>query len=368
MIKKVLQIPLGGHRRRKRSDLLTPGSEAWVSREAPLKVAKWKSKTEFAEYMAKDSGRPDLLDKLAVSSQPAMVADSAAQKQRDGLKKRAEAKYYSDILMKALLTLDSPLKKSYLNTLYCATELKQVGDKVTAVYCKNRHCMVCNRIRTGKMHNQYEGELKTFADAQMVTLTIRTMGKKELRPAILKMGLTWSAIYKKLHKHCKKAGIKLRGLRKFECTYNAKDDKYHPHFHILVEGKGIAEMIYKEWMAKYPMETYKDAQDIRPANTNAPKELFKYLTKIVSDDTIYIPALDVIFQSIRGCKIYQSFGVKPLDDNIDELDAITVEDLIDEIAWWKWNGLDWVHTQTGEGISGFNDTRKIDKITKNIIL
>jgi hypothetical protein len=364
-VKKVLQIPLRGYGRRKVSGILSPGSSEWVAREAPVKPSRWKSKQEFVN-LVKGAGS-DPLDKLADTSQPAPGADPKGQSQTDSYKKRAKAKYLTNAFVKELITLDSPLKKSYINTLYCSSELKQDGDKITGKYCKNRWCMVCNRIRVGKCINGYMPELEKLTDPQFVTLTIPNVKKEALREATRGMILTFGAIYKKMHRWCKQNRIKLMGIRKMECTYNPNEDSYHPHFHFIIEGKTVAEKILAEWLERNPTAALA-AQNIKPADVNSMKELFKYFTKVVTKRAIYIPAMDVIFRAIKGFKIYQPFGIRPVNDEPDDLEAVSIEINPDLLGWWKWKGMDWYHTKTGEPLTGFSDTVVIDQLLKNIIL
>ena len=60
--------------------------------------------------------------------------------------KRARAKYFTLGLMFGLVELKSELKKSYWNTYYCASTIEHDGNKLKSKYCKNRWCLVCNRI------------------------------------------------------------------------------------------------------------------------------------------------------------------------------------------------------------------------------
>jgi len=362
---KVLHVPFSTFKRRRPSDLLTPGSQKWVDRAAPLKVSKWKSKEEFATA----AGRPDLLDKLAQLSQAATSKDLQA---REMLKKRAKAKYFTNAFLRQLISLDSPLQKAYINSLYCSTELKQDGDKITTQYCKNRWCQVCNRIRIAKCINGYMPGLQQLTDPQFVTLTIPNMKRHELRPAIRGMIQCWQAIYKKLHRQCKAAGtkelpVKLIGIRKMECTYNAEMDTYHPHFHFIVEHEAVANTIVSEWLQRNPTAT-PEAQKVSKADAGTMIELFKYFTKVITKGSVYISAADVIFQSMQGYRVYQPFGIQAVNEEPDDLDAITLEENFEGMAFWKWNGRDWINNATGEALTNFNDTVFIDKLFENVVL
>ena len=100
-----------------------------------------------------------LLDKLA---QPHTDSPKKFKRNIDSLKKRARAKYISRALVLELTKLDSPLKKSYWNTWHCSNILYQEGKKITTKYCNNRWCLVCNRIRTGKLIAGYLPVMKAM--------------------------------------------------------------------------------------------------------------------------------------------------------------------------------------------------------------
>ena len=50
--------------------------------------------------------------------------------------------------------------------------LLQEGGKLSAKYCGNRWCLVCNSIRTAKLFAAYGPTLRSWEDAHFVTLTI----------------------------------------------------------------------------------------------------------------------------------------------------------------------------------------------------
>jgi len=117
-------------------------------------------------------------------------------------------------------------------------------------------------------------------------------------------------------------------LRKLECTYNAEREDYHPHFHIAVDGRLQANAMLRRWLDLHP-EASPQAQDVRPCDTGALKELFKYFTKIITKrpgiSSHAVPsalALDVIFSAMRGRRVYQPMGFRvgaapQADENAD---------------------------------------------------
>lgn len=233
----------------------------------------------------------------------------------------------------ALSNPNSPLFKSYLNTIYfCQSMYQQDGYKITSKYCNNRHCYSCNRIRTGKLMNNYMPFVEWMQDDMcLVTLTIPSISAEDLRSSIEQMKQTFTFIKDVMRKR----ETKLTGLRKLECTYNTEKDTYHPHFHVLVKGYKEAIELYRLWFDYIPKVSYK-GQDIVEADVNSAKELFKYFTKfwskkqngINTNKIIDYQAQDKIYNAIKGMRIFQSFGMNEFKEQtqieIDESEEIEV--------------------------------------------
>lgn len=278
------------------------------------------------------------------------------------LKKRAKAKYFTMAYLRHLIDLDSPLKKSYVNTVFCCRTLHQDGDKITAQYCNNRWCIVCNRIRIGKAINGYLPQLKALKEPYFVTLTVPNVKGSDLRGTITGMTKTWRLLYQCL----KKRHIDVVGIRKTECTYNPVRDDYHPHFHMIVDGKDLAAIIHDEWLQRNPNAIWK-AQDIRPADEGSMLELFKYFTKLITKEALYIPALDTIFQAMAGLRVFQPFGILKVSEDVEDIVAEVIEDLERKEVFWEWLHHDWVDMDTDQCLSGFEPTHAMEKLLQNIV-
>jgi plasmid rolling circle replication initiator protein Rep len=150
---------------------------------------------------------------------------------RESYRKRAKAKFSQNRLLQALVKLDSPLKRQYEDTQFCSWTLIQNGNTLTAKYCKQRWCRVCNRIRTGKLISGYENALNKMSDPQFLTLTIPNVSAENLRETMQKMILDIRRIQDLRRK--KKQPL-IKAIRKLECTYNVDNNTYHPHFHFIV--------------------------------------------------------------------------------------------------------------------------------------
>lgn len=269
------------------------------------------------------------------------------------LQRQAYKKYFSNRLALALrnFNLNSPLRQSYLNTIYCKnTLLVEDGTmRTTSKYCKNRWCTTCNNIRTGKMINGYEPQLKEFKNPYFVTLTLPTCLGDYLPNRIKEMEKVWRQITDLNRKN--KVFTSFCGLRKMECTIRWQDH-YHYHYHIIIDGKEQAEWLVAQWLKRFKSANVL-AQDIRPANENSLKELFKYFTKLMAkDDGLFttqdrqissFKRLDFLFNTLRGKRVFQPFGgLKMISEEIGEYNLeMQFTDAQDSI--YKWIKNDWVN-------------------------
>lgn len=233
------------------------------------------------------------------------------------------------------------------------------SGKVTASYCKNRWCLVCNSIRTAQLILKYKPILLGWEDKVLVTLTRgpRCRGS-ELKLVIEEMQFIFNQIRKTFNQRYKRGtSEKFVGLRKLECTYDPKTNTYHPHYHLILESPTIAKEFLEMWLNKHPKANRK-AQDIKVADDNSVIEIFKYFTKVVSktkdgERAIYADAMDVIFNAVRGKRTFQNFGFKVGDVDFSSEEIADVVDEIFDVADWHQEVADWVVRDTGELFSGY---------------
>jgi hypothetical protein len=273
------------------------------------------------------------------------------------LLKRARAKFLSSNLSCKLIenNPESDLIKSYRNSFYCSDVFIQKGKTLTTTYCKNRWCATCNRIRTAVLINGYLPVIKAFGDAYFVTLTLKTVEGSELRSRVDYMVSTFRSILKS--RAARKMNV--RGVRKLECTLRP-NNKFHPHFHLIVDSKEAAEFILLSWLRINGGLADRKAQDLVKADENSLKELFKYFTKLIDPGTgsIEFGRLDSIFVSIRNKRIYQPFGgIKSVSEEIDSITSESFDMLEDCEELWKWSCNDWVN-QSGELLTGYSPSER----------
>lgn len=288
-------------------------------------------------------------------------------KGKEDLKKKAKNKYFSNALAFNLMNTESRLTKGYKRTFFdCSNVLVQEGKKIRSTYCNGRWCNTCNRIRTAKLFSGYGAQIKALENKYFVTLTIKNVKGADLRDSIKEMIKTITLIVKLARKHYKKP---INGIRKLECTYNSKEDEYHPHFHLIVSGEDEANFILSQWMKRYDDKVHLSGQDIRKADDDSASELFKYMTKITTKTKdkgylIFINSLNVIYEAMEGLRTFQPFGnVKKQTEDIEELYS-DLYNIKEDTETWVWNKNDWQSTEIEEKIlSGYIPSKQMILLT-----
>jgi hypothetical protein len=280
------------------------------------------------------------------------------------LEKRAFAKYYTMKLLYPLIDLKNERNTSYWNTFHCVKTLEENTEgKITAKYCKNRWCIVCNKIRTGILHNTHKKSLQAI-ETRFVTLTTeltRTcVTKEDLATALDLMTKAFS----KAWRNTKNKYGKLKALRKTEVTWKDYRGTFHPHFHIILENNSDeAEYLVKQWLKQFPNATRK-AQDISITDEKVFNETFKYLCKMwdtkkdksTNEYKIVLPypveKMDNIFEVFKGKRTIQTYNLNDVElDDFEDIHATVFTDEIrDYHTLWNWEQelKTWVDYSTGE--------------------
>lgn len=286
------------------------------------------------------------------------------------MQKRANSKFITLKLMSKMCTLNSPLARGYHKTCACATVIEQKDGKMTSRYCGNRWCSVCNRIRSAQYISKYEPILRTWNDTQFVTLTVVNVMANDLLKTLTDMNKNFRRVLDLMRKR----KIPIRGIRKIEITYNEEANTFHPHFHVLVEGKESADMLHDEWLRLNPTSKgiAQRVMSVASDNINVYKEIFKYITKLFERDKtgkykeVNPGALDIIFRIMKGRRTLQPFGFKA--PKVEEEGAIELTESTDaltaEVTTWIWIENDWYDTGTGEALTNFKITKKVKRMLK----
>jgi hypothetical protein len=301
----------------------------------------------------------DTLAQLSTGHHNDLISKGLQQKL--AFQKRARSKSFNQSFILDLVDLNSPLKDAYWSTFHCSSVLIQNESNVSSKYCKQRWCLVCNRIRTANMINGYKEPLSKLKETQFVTLTVVNPKGKHLKSTIEHMNESLKDIRKNLKKTY---GITLKGLRKYECTYNEKDNTYHPHYHLIIEGKEQSEKLKELWLKKNPTSKHW-CQVIEPTREGTEKELFKYMTKVITKDNDYNPkALDIMFRAFKGKRTIQPIGIKKyVSEDIEEIQSQEIEFKAPqkEIFVWEYKHFDWVSAEY-ELFSEYTPTKEDRKV------
>lgn len=290
------------------------------------------------------------------------------------VRKRARSKYVLQPLILALIDQakadpeGGEMLKSYWGSYHCAGVLEQNGQKLTSKYCNQRWCLVCSRIRTAKLINKYQSHFQRMEEPQFVTLTAPTVTEEELPERIKGM----KKQVKDIQEVMRKRGTPLVGVIKIECTYNPEADRYHPHFHVLIEGEYESNTLNHEWLKRNPTASDK-AQNITKADENTLLEVFKYTAKHCSKGrrTMNAKALHAIYKALRGVRTFQPVGgfgteevMVPEEGEEIQLQSQTYNWLQSEECKWVWNGHDWYNDE--RALTGYTPSEAIEQFRNNL--
>lgn len=281
------------------------------------------------------------------------------------LENRQNAKAISKSLNGSLCYLDTPIKKDYQSAYYCNDYLFQDGNKITGNFCKKRNCLICSRLQSAKLFKAYAPPLLSMENMYMVTLTAPTVKSEVLKQTIKDRYIAFTKIKDNLRKT---HNIKIKGFRKTEITFNKKRNEYHAHFHIIVQGKNESELLLSSWLNQFKDANIKAQNITLIKDENALLELFKYVTKPITKDHFNAVATDIIFQSIKGIRCFQSFGIKKESETkINDYESLIIEHKSERLDVWKWSKgqNDW-YTCEGEPLLDTKVTKKTSKLI-NII-
>ena len=294
-------------------------------------------------------------------------------------RRRARAKLLSAPLAVSLAELRSPLEQSYRNTAYCASVIVQADGKLQSRYCGNRWCLVCSRIRTGRAIDVYAPMLATWTDTHFVTLTVRNVKADDLPATVAEIlrALGTDGIPKAMKRTHR---LPLVAVRKLECTYSMDRQDYHPHVHMIVQGREAAFLLRDLWLKRFGDRAVIEAQDVRECDEQSHIELFKYFTKVVTSRRdgrrrmVPPSALDVIFRAMRGRRVWQTIGCKlPKEEESIEAERLDVEasaavSRLDDTVFWQWDqsAADWIDAESGECLSGYEPSERFRAFVESI--
>jgi hypothetical protein len=298
-------------------------------------------------------------------------------KNLDPRAKKTRKKMVSQWINEPLIALDSPAKKHYTRAFHCASRLDQEGNKFTSRYCNSRTCLTCNGIRTANYLANYGAQLLQFKDPQFLTLTAPTVeafDAETLQYYVSSREGVWRKIFKNSIFHKKN----LSGVKTMEITARPHD-RYHIHFHFIIEGRENAQWIKRQWLNHYA-DALPFLQVIKPIKSEgALLEVFKYGTKFLNGEQKIVKGkkvetfkrveperTDLIIQALYKKRLISAFGsIKKIkDEDVNDMveSVDNLDDTLIEYGIWLWHyDIDWINEETGERFSDFipNEAQKI---------
>lgn len=251
--------------------------------------------------MVIERGKPVFLDTLETTSD-CFVSKSHETQYRSALRK-GKTNLKLALLIDA--TDDKTWKDRYWDTWHCRRVILQEGNRLKSSLCRRRWCQTCSRIKTAELLHAYKQPLLDLGTLYFVTLTAPTVCERELKSVIKKRIKAFQRIKDNMRKNY---GMKINGMRKLEVTHT--NGKYHPHFHLIIEGKQEAELLLQLWLAQFPSAN-KHAQNItaiQTANEKSFIELFKYASKDAVKDKSSAHASHIIYMALYTIRTVQTFG------------------------------------------------------------
>lgn len=313
-------------------------------------------------------------------SAPKTGAEAAKKK----LQKRAQSKYVTNLVAFPLAKLSSPLQKQYKRSTNCAGEITETPGKYTSLYCNCRWCLICSKIRTGRLIVGYLPAIQAMREKWFVTLSRPNVAGPALADEIQYYLRTATLIQRHLRE---KRKLEYSSLRKIECTYNELVNTYHPHFHFIFDSWEAANAFLQEWLARNSVEKVGKAHaalldkgnQIKKADDKSVVELFKYFTKVVSKSRskgndgkesssyrIHLQALDTMFQAMQRVRTFQPCGViKAVSEDVEPEQSL--ESGQAQHNHYKWLGHDWVNVETQAALTGFQPSEHQRAIEQHLV-
>jgi hypothetical protein len=304
------------------------------------------------------------------------TSQEAQEKGLKKLRKRAQSKFVTNVVAFPLAQLRSPLQKQYKRSTNCAGEITETPGKYTALYCNCRWCLVCSRIRTGRLIVGYLPAIEAMQEKWFLTLSRPNVAGPQLLDEIQYYLATARLIQRHLRE---KRKLEFSSLRKIECTYNEAVNTYHPHFHFIFDSEEAAQAFLDEWLSRNPTAKLDKGNQLKKANDRAVAELFKYFTKVVSksqtkaangivtsDYRIHLEALDTMFQAMAKVRTFQPCGViKAVSEDVEPEQA--VDSGREQVNHWKWLRHDWVNVETEAALTGFVPSEHQERISSRVV-
>lgn len=307
---------------------------------------------------------------------------------RKRLQNWAKKKLISQTTMLSLVDIakskgDLDRAQSYWNTYHCFNRIYSAKNSLFGKYCKNRFCPLCCGIRKAEILNKYLPTLKSWASPFFLTLTVKATSARQLEKRISEMfALIQRIISKQKKRNQRGQGIRLIGIKSFECNFNPLQKTYNPHFHLILHDLHTADLIMTEWVregrklwgANHISKAAQLNQRVRDLE-DCLVEILKYSSKIFTEPDldkkrngsalICLAAYDNIISAMKKHRIFDRFGF-----NLPEAAKPEKKlNFIRQYKEWFYDAAfsDWVEIEGELVLSGYIPTPMLSSILESQI-
>jgi hypothetical protein len=222
--------------------------------------------------------------------------------------------------------------------------------RILTVMCHDRFCTPCARRRAFKIQECVKMHIKGRR-CRFMTLTLKGDKKAKLSDTIDRLYTG----FRYLRSHPIWDGVD-GGAAMLELKYNDKNHHWHPHLHILVEGRFLPQAELSDAWRSITKDSH--IVDIRDARDDgAASYVAKYATKPLSTSYCHIPELlDECIEAIKGRRMILTFGTW-YGTRLTEIEG---EDLMDDEDFGvKWSMVCDVSHAIDQAIAGNDHYEKI---------
>lgn len=310
----------------------------------------------IGQYSVND--RPKRGQKSYPNPLPLDTMETSAEIRKDGTQTKyvtdARQKYEQTPVLQKLMSLDSPFRVRYEETMWCRYAISIVDGQPRQTTCKRPWCRMCNNDRTARLMRGYLPQVQTWKEIAFLTLTKPACYDDEILPRMNDDQIAFRQIQDTLRKRDTPAN----GLRARETTINVQNDTYHIHYHFLIDSMAVAKEYKTLWLKMHP-QCNPGAQNVKFADTKSLKEIFKYPLKMkLNDSANGVRMLDTYFRILSDSK---KPGIRPFGNVRKVQEEMTTEsEICLSDGSYLWRTFDWMDILTGKRLTGYVPDDMID--------
>lgn len=181
---------------------------------------------------------------------------------------------------------------------------RETGELVVSrQLCRSRLCPTCGRIRSYRLRSELLPLVLSMDSPRLITLTLRSSADP-LRSQISELLRCWS----RLRRRRQSRNFLVGGFHAIEVTHNPQRDQWHPHLHIVADGRYWPQRdLSKLWES---VTGGSSVVDIRAAHSRSAviHYVTKYVTKCQTPDGLSASRLGEWCMAVQGLRMIQTWG------------------------------------------------------------